>query len=148
MSTTSSLKDLSELLTDSQLGFGEAADRLNDQRLKNMMMKFGNGRAPMIEEIGNELARSGEGTPDEGTTKGSLHRKWIEIRDNIARSDDKNVLTECERGEEHLLERYDSVIDDDQIPHHIRDMLKEHRVMINSDLSEIRSLKNTIEHEG
>jgi uncharacterized protein (TIGR02284 family) len=145
MSMISRLKELSELLTDSQQGFAEASERINDPYVKEVLISLGNGRAPLVEEIANELARSGEGTPDGGTMKGSLHRTWMSIRGSFSNSNAKEVIAECERGERYLLEQYDTVIEDDDIPGQIKPMLRKHRERVDAGLREIATMGKNIE---
>jgi uncharacterized protein (TIGR02284 family) len=148
MSLTGKLQDLVELLTDSQKGYGESAAHVQNEALKEKFMRIGNGRAPWIESIGNELAKLGEETSMNGTTKGALHRAWIDLREKFASRDDLAIVSECQRGDEHLIEHYDSVINDDEVPYPFKEILQEHRVMIQSDLGELQLLEQTIKkHE-
>ena len=144
MRTVTALQELSELLTDSQRGYAEAADRIGDPQLEELLMKFGNGRAPMIEELANELALMHEEVPMEGSAKADLQRTWSAIKEKLSKTDAKNILMECERSEKHLLARYDAAISADEIPHHVRELLKGQRVMLNSNLEEVMTLKRSV----
>ena len=144
MRTATILQEISELLTDSQRGFNEAADRLGEPELKELLMKLGNSRAPMIEELANELARMHENVPMEGTALADLHRTWNSIKGTLFKSEPASILGECERNEKHLLERYDDAINDQELPQHIRTLLREHRVSINADLNGLMMLEKTI----
>ena len=140
------LQELAQLLTDSQLGYGDVAGKFQDPGLASVAMALGNGRAPMIEEIGNELALSGEPTPAEGTTKGSLHRTWMEMKDRIAGHDDKALIAECEQGESFLLQRYDDAIADPALPAGIKPLLRRHRDRIFNDRERVRKLEQMTEN--
>lgn len=131
------------MLTDSQRTYAEAADRVNDPQLKELLMKFGNSRAPMIEELANELARMHEDVPMEGTPKAELQRTWNSIKEKFSNGDHDNILSECARSEKDLVKRYDKAIANEDIPHHVRAMLQEHRVLLNSDVNDLITLEKT-----
>ena len=146
MGTVARLQELAQLLTDSQLGYGEVASKLQDAEIASLAMALGNGRAPMIEEIGNELALAGEPTPGEGTARGSLHRTWMEVKDRITGHDDRALIGECEQGETFLLERYDEAIAEPAMPDGTRTMLQKHRDRIFNDLERLRQLEQLKEN--
>lgn len=135
------LKDLSELLTDSQRGYAEAADRVDSPEVKAILLKLGNGRAPLIAQIDAEMAVDSNGPPQGGTVKGTLHRAWIDIREALARSSEHAVLDECERGEEYLLQRYATVLADDRVPLHVKTVLRTHPAAIQADLDRVKAMK-------
>jgi uncharacterized protein (TIGR02284 family) len=138
--------ELVELLTDSQRGLAGAAARVDDERVREMLLHTGNGRAPMIEMLGYELARSGRETPMQGTTEGAFHRAWMGIRDRVA-PDIQRLLHECERGEEYLLRKYDEVIAAPNLPEPVRKILEKHRRTIDESLAHIQSYNQQIQHE-
>ena len=99
----------------------------------------------MIEEIGNELALSGEPTPGEGTIKGSLHRTWMEMKDRITGHNDRTWIAECEQGESFLLQRYDDALADPALPERIKSLLRRHRDRIFKDRERVRQLEQMME---
>lgn len=143
MSTISILRDLSIALTDSQLGFAEASERTNDPDLKQRLLMIGNSRAPLIEEIANELAKLGEAAPEEGALASTVHRAWVGLRDKVTGKDDPAVLLECEHAEKMLVDRYDKGITSEAVPQPLKDMFRHHRAVVQQDMESIRTLQKT-----
>lgn len=101
-------------------------------------MSIGNGRAPLLEELGNELALLGDPTPDEGTIKGGLHRTWMAIRESLSPADDGQILDEAIRGEEYLLSQVDRTMALEGLPAGLQDLLASHRRHITGDLEALK----------
>lgn len=144
--TRKGLKNIAELLIDSRKGYQEAADRAEAPHLKQLLNRLSTERSPLVSEVGSQLRMLGEDeVPKDGTVKGSMHRAWIDIRDSISGSENANVLDECERGEKYLLERYDELMNDNDIAPNVRTMLSTQRTKIQSNISEIQALHATHE---
>ena len=138
------LKDIAELLIDSQKGYKEAAERVEAPHLKQLLVRLSNDRSPLVNEVNSQLRMLGEDdVPSEGTLKGSLHRAWIDLRDSLSASDNANVLDECERGEKYLLERYDELLNDNELAPGVRSILNEQRMKVQTNISEIQALHAT-----
>jgi uncharacterized protein (TIGR02284 family) len=144
--TRSGLKDLSELLIDSRKGYQEAAERVEAPHLKQLLSRLSTERAPLISEVDSQLRMLGEDdVPHDGTVKGDLHRAWMDIRDSLTGSENANVLDECERGEKHLLDRYDDLIKDNDVAPNVKTMLNQQRSKVQSNVNEIQALHATHE---
>ncbi len=144
--TKSRLKNITELLIDSRKGYQEAAERAEAPHLKQLLNKLSVERAPMINEVGSKLRMLGEDDiPQDGTVKGDLHRAWIDIRDSLSGSANADILSECERGEKYLLDRYDELIKDDDVDQNARSMFTQQRSKIQGNINEIQALHATHE---
>jgi uncharacterized protein (TIGR02284 family) len=144
--TRSALKDLAELLIDSRKGYHEAAERVEAPHLKQLLTKLSTERAPLISEIESQLRMFGEDDmPKDGTVKGDLHRAWIDIRDSLSGSANANVLDECERGEKHLLDRYDDLLKDNELSGDVQSMLNKQRSKVQGNINEVQALHATHE---
>ncbi len=142
--TKKGLKDIAELLIDSQKGYKEAADRVEAPHLKQLLMRLSSERSALINQANSQLRMLGEDdVPTDGTFKGSLHRAWIDLRDSLSASDNANVLDECERGEKYLLERYDDLLNDQELAEGARSVLNEQRMKVQTNISEIQALLAT-----
>jgi uncharacterized protein (TIGR02284 family) len=144
MGTAIILQELSELLTDSQRACAEAADRIKDPHIREILMKCGNSRAPLIEEVANELVKLQEEVPMDGTAKADLLRTWHSIKENFTAIDAHDLITELERSEEQLITRYEKAIAENGLPQHVREMLRQHRTLLKNDLVRTMILVKTL----
>ena len=57
-----------------------------------------------------------------------------------------NVLSECERGENFLLERFKEVLDQPDLPAGVRGLLSEEQNKVRANVDAVRSLRREREH--
>lgn len=106
------VQGLIRLNIDSAEGFTAAAKRVEDPRVADLFREYATQRSKNAEELKAAVAFNGEEPADSGTTAGTLHRWWLEIRGTVTGHDTASVLAEAERGE-------------DSIKHHYEDAIKE-----------------------
>lgn len=136
------LNNVKDLLVDSQKGYLQAAERVEDVQLKGILTHLSNSRTSLLAGMDKLIAAA---APDQapregGTIKGDLHRTWMEVRDALSASDNANVLAECERGEEFLLMRYDEVLKKEDLVPAARTTFQEQRAIVQGNLERVRQL--------
>jgi len=107
---TSSVQDLIRLNIDSAEGFTAAADMIEDSRVAELFREYAAQRTANAEELKSAVAFNGDKPVGSGSTKGTLHRWWLEIRSTVVGGDAANVLAEAERGEDAIKERYEAAV--------------------------------------
>src|SRR5262249_24440710 len=90
---------LNPLVATSETG----ADAVKDVRYKDLLRRNSEQRCRFVSELQAEVQRLGGKPEDRGTAAGAMHRGWIELRTAISSKDEKAVLAECERGEDHAV---------------------------------------------
>jgi uncharacterized protein (TIGR02284 family) len=143
------LNDLHDLLVDSRKGYREASERAEDPAIKEMLNRFSNGRITLIDELVAGRQRvDATYKPSDGTIKGDLHRVWMDVRDALSSNENANVLRECERGENYLLERYSEVLEKEGLPADLRALLMMQQAEIRANVEAVRAMrrmKETVE---
>ena len=141
------LNNLRDLLVDSREGYIKAAERVDDHQVKAMLVRLSTGRLALLEELDAlRLAADPEaGKRNGGTLKGDLHRAWMDLRDALSKSENANVLHECERGEEYLIGRYDA-IDSKEVDARTYSLCQRQRGEVQGNLERIKELAKTLEH--
>ncbi|MEO8588658.1 MAG: PA2169 family four-helix-bundle protein [Flavobacteriales bacterium] len=140
------LNNIHDLLEDSRLGYMEAAERVEDEAVRDLLGMLSTGRVKLQEEV-EALRRKAdpEAPPREGgTLKGDLHRTWMDLRDALSKSDNANVLKECERGEGFLLMRYDEVLVKNVAPETFT-LANRQRNVVEGNLDRIKQLRSSFE---
>lgn len=139
------LKDLYELLGDSRKGYIEVADKAENNQLSGFLLKISQERGDMQRELGQAIHRlSPENEKlDDGTLKGDLHRTWMDIRKALTSSEEAALLDECTRGENYLVDRYKTVMDDKDTPQEVMPVLRKQRSSVDLTLSSIEQLHAT-----
>jgi len=98
---------------DSAHGFEKSAEDAEGGRFDEMFREFAAERRQVVAML-QEAVRTMGGTPnDDGSLKGDLHRRWVDLRAAIAGDGgDKAVIEEVERGEDYLKGKYDAALAD------------------------------------
>ena len=104
--TISMLNTLIETCENGQKGYATAADAVKDVRYKDLLRRNADQRGRFASELQAEVLRLGGKPKDSGTAAGAMHRGWIELRTAVTSKDEKAVLEECERGEDHAVKSY------------------------------------------
>lgn len=104
------VQGLIRLNIDSAEGFTAAAKQIEDPRIADLFHEYAAQRSQNSEELKAAVAFNGEEPEDSGTTAGTLHRWWLEIRGTVTGHDAANVLTEAERGEDSIKHHYEEAI--------------------------------------
>lgn len=143
--TIHSVNDIIKYCKDGEKGYRVASNKVNNNKLKTIFGMHAQQRAEFAAELENEISKIG-GTPKKlGEMKGTLHRIWIDIKDTFSGKDERAILTECIRGEEAALKKYDEVItQNENVPDYIKEIISRHRLMIGDALLEMKKLQSSL----
>ncbi len=100
------LNDLIETCKDGEYGFQTCAEHAESAALQSLF----NTRAVECRDAASVLQSyvlQYGGNPEvDGTTGGTLHRGWVNLRTKLTDSTDSVLLNECERAEDRALAKY------------------------------------------
>ncbi len=124
------IKSVINILEDGQKGFADIGGHLKDETLKRYFLAESLKRANFRAELENELHRHGvHDVHEEGTTSGTLHRAWFNLKEKITSADDHSLLAEAERGEDEAKKTYKDALDQ-ELPLPLRQLLAEQNAHI------------------
>ena len=126
------VKSVINILEDGQKGFADIGGHLRDETLKRYFLAESLKRASFRAELENELHR--HGVPDvheEGTTAGTLHRAWFDLKEKVHAADDHSLLASAEQGEDQAKKVYKEALDQ-ELPLPLRQLLSEQNAHIMS----------------
>ena len=139
--TISVLNGLIETCRDGQYGFQEAAEYVTRPDLKEFFNATALERARFVGELQQEVRSLGAEPDNEGSTAGTLHRAWIDIKGTLTGKDDENILAECERGEDSAVETYkDALLED--LPVNIRSTIELQSFAIRRTHDHVKDLRD------
>lgn len=112
----STLNDLIETARDGEQGFRSSADNAKSPELKSFFLEGASRCQKAVTELQQYVSQYG-GTPETtGTVAGAVHRGWVNLKAALALNDDKAVLNEVERGEDHAVTVYRNALSKDLPP--------------------------------
>ena len=139
-STINTLNELIASLRDSQECLRKAAEKVESEDLKLMLMEFSTRRAHFLGELQNEIERLGNPEPrDTGTISGALHRTWVKLKATLTSDRDQAILAECERDENAVVAAYGEALTE-KLPRYIRDILETQLEQIGLAQAQLRHL--------
>jgi uncharacterized protein (TIGR02284 family) len=107
------LQDLIQLNIDSRDGFKDAADNVKgkDNSLVSFFRELSHQRASQASELQALVASNAEKPTKSGSVSAAAHRTWMDIRTALG-GGEQAVLNEAERGEDHIMEKYQEALKD------------------------------------
>ena len=135
------LNDLIETSKDGEAGFRTCAESVKNPQLKSMFNQAAGRCAEGAAELQAEVRVLG-GNPDKsGSTSGSLHRAWVNIKSTITGMDDHAVLAECEKGEDAAKKAYQNALTED-LPADVKSMVERQYQGVKENHDRVRDLRN------
>jgi len=133
------LNKLVEINNDRIEGYQTASRETDEPDLKALFLQFIHISDKCKQELSSEIYRLG-GTATEGTKiSGKFYRTWMDIKSNVTGHDRLTLLNSCEFGEEHAIETYEKVINED--PEYLNEKQK---TMVNSQYALIKGDHNRL----
>jgi uncharacterized protein (TIGR02284 family) len=105
------LNHLIETCKDAERGFRHIAEQAADPVLKSLFLDIASQRERFAADLLPHAQRLGGASAHDGTTAGTLHRTWIDLRSAISRGDPVAAMHEAERGEHFSRGVYRSALD-------------------------------------
>ncbi|WP_067147032.1 ferritin-like domain-containing protein [Pseudotamlana agarivorans] len=129
---------LNELLIknfDAEKGYLNAAETVDDPKLKMFFKRRAIERGDFAKALRIEILRYGQIPEDGGSFKAAMHRNWAILKTMLASDDAEVVLEEAIRGEEESLKTYDDILKDRNLPPSIDVMLNNQRQAIQAAIN-------------
>lgn len=100
--TTDLINNLIECCRDSQQAYLEAAEHINDSRLRSYFNERSLERAQFAGELSDRLREFGEhDLKTEGTTSGAIRRAWMDMKSKLG-AGDHGILSSLEACEDNI----------------------------------------------
>ena len=129
------LQEVVEKNEDAIKGFDKAAENSKDEAIKSYFRGRIENRKLFLVQLNNAASGLDLGDSDiDGSTKGSMHRTWMDVKAFFSSDNDEAMLEEAVRGDKAAIEEYNEVLAETQVPARIKEILREQRDFIQNDL--------------
>ena len=135
------LHDLIETSKDGEAGFRTCAEGVKDPQLRTMFNQAAERCAAGAAELQAKVRARGGNPNKSGSTSGSVHRAWINIKSIITGKDDHAVLAECEKGEDAAKKAYHDALAKD-LPPDVRMLVERQYQGVKENHDRVRDLRN------
>jgi len=139
------METLTDTLADSVNGYRDAAQHVDSAEFRQMFTELADERSQVLSDLQSELARFGGSADRDGTTLGTLHQRWMDLKASIAGNDDKAVINEVERGEDYLKEKFEAALNSDTLSGEARSVVERCYQSVRSGHDQMSQLKHGME---
>jgi len=146
--TSHDIKTLNSLIAttiDSVDGYRTSATEVENRRFAELFTARAGERSSVAEQLRAEVRRLG-GTPeDDGTALAAGHRAFVNLKAAVTGRDDKAIVAEVERGEDHIKAKFEAALKDDDLSPQCRSLVEMAYSSIKSGHDEMRDLKHSLD---
>jgi uncharacterized protein (TIGR02284 family) len=139
------LNSLIATTIDSINGYEDAAEHIQNERLREIFRQRANERQRVVEDLRAEVRRLGGEPEDDGTIMGKTHQRFLDLKAAIAGRDEKAIINEVERGEDYLKEKFEAALDDSDLSGECRAVVEKAYQSVRSGHDQVSQLKHGLE---
>ena len=143
-STISTLNSLIKTTLDSMKGYQDAAKDAHSTQFATMFAEFARDRSAAATDLQTEVRRLG-GTPeDDSSFLAAAHRTFMDLKQAITGKDDKAIIQEVERGEDHIKAKFEDALRDADLDPSSRPLVEKAFVSVKEGHDKMSALKHSI----
>jgi uncharacterized protein (TIGR02284 family) len=141
----STLNSLIATTLDSVDGYRKAADEANAAQFKDQFLSRANERQAVVGQFQAKVRELGGNPEDDGTVLASAHRAFLGLRDSLTgERDDKAVVAEVERGEDHIKAKFESALKDEDLDPAVRQLIQTGFTSVREGHDQMSALKHQL----
>ena len=142
----STLNTLISTTIDSVTGYEDAASNLDgNSRLQEIFRQRASERQQVVEQLRAEVRRLGGSPEDAGSFMGKTHQRFLDLKAAVAGRDEKAIINEVERGEDHLKEKFETALNDGSLSGDSRAAVERAYQSVRSGHDQMSQLKHGLE---
>lgn len=136
------IKELIEKNEDSIKGFEKAAENAKELSTKEYFQTRAAQRKLFVKTLHNATPALKTGNTEiEGSTKGAMHRNWMDVKAFFSSDNDEVMLEEAIRGDKSAISEYNDILGETMVPYRIKEIIKEQRDEIQNDIETSKILE-------
>lgn len=138
------LNGLTTTTLDSMQGFQDAAKDSESTQYASLFAEFARDRGAAASALQAEVTRLG-GEPETQTSfLAAAHRTFLDIKQAFTTNDDKAIISEVERGEDHIKAKFESAIADDRLAPESLTVIRQAYGSVREGHDKMRDLKHSL----
>lgn len=139
---TSIINDLIETTIDSADGYRRAADDAHSDSLRQIFLDRSREREAVVAELQAHVRSLGGEPATTGSTLAGAHRWFMDMKDALMGGDDKSVIDEVERGEDHIKAKFEDARADAGLSQTARAVIDRSYASVRAGHDQMSSLKH------
>ena len=139
------LNSLIATTIDSVDGYQEAAKDSENSRFTPMFTSRARERRQVASDMQAEVTRLGGNPEDDGTILAGAHRAFVSLKSVVTGKDDKAIVNEVERGEDHIKAKFEDAMKDHELSPETKSAIGAAWGSVKAGHDEMRNLKHSME---
>lgn len=139
------LNSLIATTLDSVDGYTEAAGDIDNPRYGGLFSDRARERREVVSDLQAEVRRLGGDPEDDGTVLAGAHRMFLDLKAKVTGQDDKAIIDEVERGEDHIKAKFDEAVADTDLSTEVRAAIEKANRSVQAGHDQMRDLKHSME---
>lgn len=135
------LQGLLEKNYDAEKGYKEAMIKAEGEFLTEYLKNRAALRNRFATELSDVILKLNETPIASGSTEGTLHRTWMNIKEALSSDSDEAIMEEVIRGEKDSIEEYKESLDKNFYPPHITSMITNQMIEVQESLKNMKRLE-------
>jgi len=130
---------------DSVDGYTEAAKAAENGRYVQLFTARAAERRQVVTALQGEVSRLGGNPEDDGTILAGAHRAFLDLKAAVTGRDDKAIVNEVERGEDHIKAKFEAALKDADLSPATKAVIEAAYGSVRAGHDEMRDLKHALE---
>jgi uncharacterized protein (TIGR02284 family) len=140
------LNSLIETTLDSADGYAEAAKDAKSQSLTALFRDRSAERRQVASTLQQRVLLLGAEPEKDGTVLASAHRMFVNLRASLTSNDNKAVVDEVERGEDHIKAKFEDAMEDKDVSPDTKAVITDVYTSVRNGHDQMRDIKHAF-HE-
>ncbi len=141
----STLNGLIATTIDSVDGYRTSAQDVENPRFAELFTARASERSSVAEQLRAEVMRLGGNPEDDGTLLAAGHRAFVDLKAAVTNRDDRAIVNEVERGEDHIKAKYEEALKDGNLSPESRSLVQTAYGSVKSGHDQMRDLKHNLD---
>jgi len=140
----STLNGLITTTLDSMKGYEDAAKDAESTQFATMFADFARDRSQAATDLQAEVSRLG-GTPETNSSfMAAAHRGFADLKQAFSKNDDKAIINEVERGEDHIKAKFEKALADTELDASTTAVIREAFTSVRAGHDQMSALKHSM----
>jgi uncharacterized protein (TIGR02284 family) len=148
LNSTNDISVLNSLIAttlDSVDGYETSAADIEDASLASMFTARASERRNVVSQLQAEVSRLGGNPEDDGTILAGAHRMFVNLKSAVTGQDNKAIVNEVERGEDHIKAKYEAALNDADLSPETRSVIQTAWQSVREGHDQMRDIKHSME---
>jgi uncharacterized protein (TIGR02284 family) len=140
----STLNSLIATTIDSVDGYTEAAKDSDDGRYTGLFTSRASERRAVASSLQQAVRALGGEPEDDGTILAGAHRIFVNLKAAVTGKDDKAIVSEVERGEDHIKAKFEDALADAELSASTKAVVQDGYASVKQGHDQMRDLKHAL----